>query len=184
MSLGYSEENSIQQELIGDDRQGEHRRLLDTVGDGSGTKSMIAIADEYRITPGEGEIYVIDEIRISGSDNATINPVGFLGAAALTTGCLLEVREKPGDSDEQVVLDLLDGVPLKTNNQLLSLGAWNLFDSGSACVVGVGMKVRQNGRPIRLTGAKGEFLVFETQDTFVGFTSFEVSVYLRQYVNL
>lgn len=184
MTLAYSEENAIQQALIGDDRQGRHRRFLDLVGDGSGSKEMNTGTNIFRIKPPAAETYVIDEICLATYDTAVLNAAGFVSLAALANGILLDVRSSQGGSPEYVTLDLLDGLPIKTTAGLLELGDAIVIDQAAACAIAVRIKPHLNGRSLRISGSSGESLVGEVQDNLTGLSQFRVSVYLRQYTNL
>lgn len=184
MALAYSEENAIQQELVGDDRQGRHRRFLDVTGDGSGSKEMNTTAATYRIKPATTETYVIDEICISAADLSPLAPTGFLGLAALSGGILLGVREELGSSPEIVTMDLLDGLPIKSTIGLMELGESDIIDQTGACAVSTKMRPKIDGRPIRISGTRGESLVCQTQDNMSNLNHLRVSVKLRQYTNL
>lgn len=184
MTLAYSEENAIQQALVGDDRQGRHRRYLDLVGDGTGSKEMNVGTNIFRLTPPTAETFVIDELCISAADAGVLNPVGFVSIAALSTGILLEVREAAGSSPENTNLDLLDGLPIKNTIGLMELGDAIVIDQAAACAISVKMKLYVNGRPLRVSGNRGESLVCQIQDNLSGLDFLRMSVKLRQYTNL
>jgi hypothetical protein len=184
MTLAYSEENALQHELLGTDDQSDHRRFLDDVGDGSGTKEMNVAADIFYLAPDTGEIYVIDEIRIAGADASVLNPGGFLGTAALTNGILIRKERVEGSTPAIVVEDLLNGLPIKTNAGLMDLGDGQIEDGAASCFISVGMKLRENGHVLKLDGNRGERLAVQTLDSMAAYIHLRVSVYMRQYVNV
>lgn len=182
MTRQYSEESAAMHMSIGDPNHEEFARHLDTVGDGSGTKNMAAVAATYRLTPPSGTIFVVDEIRIVGWDNAVPAGGGFIGIAALVTGCKLEIREKPHGATETVVEDLTGGVPIQNNGHLCLLGTTTFMieSVGIQCIVQCSIK---NKSPYRINGSRGESLVFQTQDNLAGLVGLYVSALGREYVN-
>lgn len=178
--LEYSEENALRQKTIGSKPHSEFNRRLDTNRDGSGTTEMAGAAATYGIKPDAGEVYVIDEIRIAITDGATLDADGFGGVAALATGCLLQVREKPGDSDEAVVQDLTLGVPIKSHTELAAMGHTEFTDVTGGCIVQCSVGL---GAPIRIDGDRGESLVFQTQDNLAALSGVGVTAIGRTYSN-
>lgn len=94
-------------------------RYLDTVGDGSGTKTANG---NYSVTPqnflikpsiSEGLTYAIHSLIIQIEDAAAFDSGTYGNLAALTNGIQLYVANASGVS----VMDLLDGAPIKTNGQ-------------------------------------------------------------------
>jgi len=183
MTRPYSEESAQAHKLIGDPNHGELARHLDTVGDGSGSKAVnVAASTVFRLKPPSGTIFVIDEIRIVAWDNVITNGDKFCGIAALGTGCLLEIREKPGDSNEHVVQDLTDGVPITKNGDLAALGDLSIFNDGGGPASMIQCSIKP-GAPYRIEGAKGESLVFATQSDLSGLNGMYVLAKGRIYTN-
>ena len=182
MTRPFSEESALAHKLIGDPNHAELARYLDEVGDGSGNKAMNKVATTFRLAPPLGTIFIVDEIRIVAWNNAITNGDGFAGIPALATGCLLEIREKPGASPETVVEDLTDGLPIKNNGQLAGLGDLRIFNDNSATACMVQCAIKPYG-PYRIEGAQGESLVFESQDTLAGLNGMYVKAIGRIYIN-
>lgn len=179
-TLPYSEESAARQQLIGSPNHAEFNQRLDTNRDGTGTTDMATTADVYGIAPPTGTIYVIDDIRIALTDGAVLDADGFGGIAALTTGCLLEIREKPGDSDEQVIRDLTLGATIKSHTELAAMGHAEFYSGTADCIVQASLAPVA---PIRLDGDRGEALVFVTQDDLSGLSSMGVTAVGREYSN-
>jgi hypothetical protein len=94
-------------------------RYLDTVGDGSGTKTATG---NYSSTPTNflikppasgGLTFAIHSLIIQIEDGAVFDSGTYGNLAALTNGIQLYVANVSGVS----VMDLLDGAPIKTNGQ-------------------------------------------------------------------
>jgi len=147
-------------------------RLLDSVGNGTGTKNMAGAADEYLIKPPAGEIFLIDQIIVTIEDGAAIDVDGWGALVALTNGCLFRVRRQEAASPVVTVKDLADGTPFKSNIQLGRLGELYIFSSMTGCLIQAKLKIPT----IRLDGQRGESLSFETQDDLSGLTRQEVAV--------
>lgn len=180
MTRAYSLESAIAHKAVGDPNHAELARYLDVNGDGTGSKNMNTTAATYRLSPPTGMMYIIDEIRIVGWDDQVAAGVTFMGITALTNGCKLEIRSKPGTSPETVVEDLTDGVSIKSNGDLACLGETILFNQGAESLVQCSIK----GTPYRLEGSKGESLVFQTQDTLTTITGLHVMALGRAYTNI
>lgn len=149
-------------------------RLLDTVGDGSGTKDMAGAANVYFIQPPAGEIYLIRNIVLTISDDAGFDADGWGGLAALANGCKFEIRRKEGASPAVVVRDLTDGVVLKEHAQLGRYGSLSLaVDAGGGCVV---QAMFEYLPVIRLDGDRKEQLVFQVQDSLANLVTQEMMV--------
>ena len=180
MTRPYSVESAEAHKLLGDPNHAELARYLDTVGDGTGTKDMSTTPATYRLKPPTGTIYVIDEIRIVGWDEQVAAGVTFMGISALSTGCKLEIRSKPSSSDEIVIEDLTDGIPIKNNGHLANLGETILFNTSAESLVQCSIK----GTPYRLEGSKGESLVFQSQVTLANIREMYVMAKGRIYTNI
>ena len=180
MTRPYSMESAEAHKLLGDPNHAELARYLDTNGDGTGTKDMSAAAATYRLAPPSGTIYVVDEIRIVGWDETVAAGVTFMGITALSNGCKLEIRSQPGTSDEIVIEDLTDGLPIKNNGHLANLGETILFNQGAESLVQCSIK----GTPYRLEGNKGESLVFQSQDSLANVREMYVMAKGRIYTNI
>lgn len=128
-------------------------RYLDTVGDGSGTKNATGdysvTPERFLIAPALDEIFLLDHLLIVLEVEATIDNSSFgRFVDPLTNGIYLRVRDK----DDAIVIDLTDGVPLKTTFDfgkyaldavLHSFGEandmwvvkWDLLDSGQPLIL-------------------------------------------------
>lgn len=145
-------------------------RHLDTVGDGSGTKNAIgnysATATEFKIVPGATEDFTITRLLVCLRDSGALSAekYGFI-SGGLTNGVILEKRNGSG-----TMVDYTDLVPIKANAgwtrmchdvQEHSYGAGDNFISARWTFV-------KSGHPIRLSGAKGEYLAIILEDDLTG----------------
>lgn len=89
-------------------------RFLDTNGNGTGTKNAIGIygspVEEFYIQPQGGESLIINRMIVLIGDATAPAAGGYGGMSALTDGISVQVRE-----GANLVLDLTDGLPIKTN---------------------------------------------------------------------
>lgn len=177
-SLPYSEESAARHKAIGSPNHAELVRHLDTNRDGTGTTDMATTADTYGIEPPAGTIYVIDKIRIAITDASALDADGFGGIAALTTGCLLEIREKPGDSAEQKIHDFVQAAAIKSHAHLMAMGQTELYAGTADCAVQTEIAL---GAPVRLDGNRNEALVFQTQDDLSALSGMGVLIVGREY---
>ena len=136
-------------------------RHLDTNGDGTGDKSAIGDYSStpgiYYIQPGPNEIFRISRMMVLLSGKATSMKTDTYGSVpALTNGVVVRVQ-----NDSGTIIELTDGVPLKTN------GCWGrvafdsvLYDStsDSDSYLRVRWTFEKGGYPIRLDGSKNERL--------------------------
>jgi hypothetical protein len=182
MTRPYSEESAYAHKLIGDPNHAELDRFLDTVGDGSGSKEMNTVANVFRLKPPDGTIFLVERILISGWDNAIASGGTFIGTSALTTGCKLEIREKPGATAESVIQDLTDGIPIKNNGELGTMGRL-LITNDAAAVQCLVQCIIEPGAPYRIEGKRGESLVFESQVTLAAILGLRVKAIGRIYTN-
>ncbi|MGI9489088.1 MAG: hypothetical protein ACR2RF_25025 [Geminicoccaceae bacterium] len=94
-------------------------RFLDTTGDGTGTKNAnvdgSSTAVTFRYNPGSGDRTEIARMIVHIEDAApfSADEYGNLGAA-LTNGVLVQIRKY---EDNATVIDLCDGLPVKSNSQ-------------------------------------------------------------------
>lgn len=142
-------------------------RYLDTDGDGTGTKNAIgthaAAAEEYYIAgPSSGRL-TIERMIVYVKDGAAFSAEKYGGAAALTNGILVKV------TTEGELVDLTDGVPVKTN------AGWSrLCHDVSFHTTGAGddaMSVRwtfaKSGKPLVLKSATDKLAVIINDDVDV-----------------
>ena len=142
-------------------------RLLDTVGDGSGTTDMATTADIYYLTPPEGQIYIVENIFINILDDAALDIDGWGGIAALASGCKFNIFR--GSSSAR---DLTAGAPLQDHLQLGRYAKLEIETDAGGCIVHAHFAIPT----IRLDGDAGESLVFEVQDDLSSLVRQEVSV--------
>lgn len=179
MPLPYGEAQAKKQMLLGDPEHELLFALLDTVGDGSGTKNMATTADVYLTKAPTNEIYVIDHITIGILDDSAIDVDGWGGIAALTTGCLFTIQREEGASAAYDIFDFTGGETLKDHIQLGRLGEMNFISDATGCFVQLHMAL---GAPIRLDGDKGEAIVFEVQDNLSTLVRQEVAITGRRFL--
>jgi hypothetical protein len=150
-------------------------RYLDTTGDGSGTKNAIgnyaSSAQIFRIAPASGKVFRISRMLINIEDTAGMKAENYGDTGSpLTNG--IEVRTHDGSS---TLIDLTDGIPIKTNahwgrtcydvdikswstaptNELL-LARWSFF---------------RCGQYLRLNGSKNQELQVVLNDNLTGLIS-------------
>jgi hypothetical protein len=146
-------------------------RMLDTNGNGTGTKSALgnytSAAEEFYIQPPEGEQYRLTRMIVSVADTPAMQAeeYGNLGAA-LTNGITVSVHNSQG-----LLYDLTDpAFPVKTNAgwaymcydaQMLTWGA------GDELLV-ARFTFLKSGAPVVLRSWEGEKLVVTLNDNFTG----------------
>lgn len=148
-------------------------RFLDTVGNGTGTKSATGDyslgAQDFLIAPGAGQVYSIQRLVVAIEDGAAIADGGVYGAlgAALTNGILVAVKDA-----SLTLFDLTDGVPITTNHAWLARCASRVdgFGTGNGLLV-VTWDFAAAGAQLRLVGDDGEKLVVTLEDDFSGLVS-------------
>jgi hypothetical protein len=151
-------------------------RLLDSVGNGAGTKAMNTTADKYFLTPGATEIFVIQRVIFSYSDTKNWEDDYFAKfGAALTNGIKICVE----NATPAVVLDFLDGVPIKANRDFGRLCYdYTVQDYGVTTDHSMAVRwtlLKDLGEPLILEGSRTHRLVVETQDDMSGLSSMYVS---------
>ena len=147
------------EELASGPVQGPVVRYLDTTGDGTGTKNAAvdhsAAAEEYMLVP-SSEIYRIRKLRIFIRDGAAFaaNGYGAISSSPLTNGVNVKVKDSGGD-----VLDLLHGVPVKSNAHWLhhgSLDTLSPFGAGDK-LMAVTLDFAATGTVVRLNTHNSEY---------------------------
>jgi hypothetical protein len=143
-------------------------RFLDSIGDGSGTKSFIgnSSGSEARIVPSAGQVLVVQRLLVHIEDAGPFNADNYGGlAGALGTGHLIKIY-RAGAAHT----DLTDGVEIQANadwgkycfdvtNQ--NFGAGNDFLQAR-------WTFSKSGRPITLNGDNDDSLRVLLQDDFTG----------------
>lgn len=145
-------------------------RYLDTNGIGTGTKNAngdySTVSDIFYIQPPAGTQYEINRMIVEIEDTAGFQAeeYGNLGAA-LTNG--ITVREQNGDG---TVIDLTDGIPIKTNAGWgalcydVDLKTWGAGDE----VLLVRWTFATAGNPLFLNGDSLDRLEVILNDNFTG----------------
>jgi hypothetical protein len=149
--------------------------LLDTVGDGSGTKDMATSADTYLLAPPAGLLYVIDAIHLVITDGAALDVDGWGSLAALTLGCNFDIKQGVAPVSAH---DFTSGVTLKSHGHLARLGPIEFTSTALGCIARV--HICEN-TPFRLDGDRDETLVFQTLDDLTALSSMEVGVFGRVF---
>lgn len=158
-------------------------RFLDTVGDGSGTKSAIGNyaggVQKFRLNPGVGEILHLTRLIVTVTDAGPLDADAYGKAIVLTNG--IQIYKYEG-SDK--VINLTDNVPVKTN------GHWASFCYDvSALEFGTGSDVLQvrwsfdkTGTLIQLADVQSEYFSVELHDDFSGLVdhTFQVQGYKQR----
>lgn len=143
-------------------------RYLSTDGTTAGTKNMARVADEYYLQAAADETLACYRMIVYYDDAGTFAEAGYAAGTALTTGIELELKDDDGTT---VLVDLLDGLVIKTN------GDWtkHSFDSQSRAF-GAG----DNAWAVRWTFTNGggpyvlrpgQRLSMTVNDTLAGLTS-------------
>lgn len=144
-------------------------RYLDTVGDGSGTKNAIgnysgAGQEIFFIQPSVSQVFrIVRMIIFIGGKASSVKTDSYGSIAALTNGVTARVQ------NNGTVIDLTDGLPVKTNSGWGGL----CFDSeiySSTSNTDTFNRVRwtfeRSGYPIRLDGSNNEKLEIVLNDDF------------------
>ena len=139
-------------------------RYLDSIGNGTGTKNMAAVADEYYLKPPASSTFIIDEINIRIDDNLIATPDTFGGIAALGGGCSLDIVSQPTGKSLTPILDLLDGITLKTNSDLAMFGPMEIWHDAPGSTLVCRINLRNRSAPIALFGKEYQFLRFIVAD--------------------
>ena len=176
MSSPHSKETISELKLMGVDQKNFWRQLFCTLGTGAGTTDMSAAADQYFIFPPDGDIYVVEKIKIIVEDGGNFpnDEFGGLGAA-LTNGILF--REVQGSvTSQDNFSDILGGLTLKQNSDFTMLGevTYSIDVTGLSVLVCEIDFTKEFGFPMVLNGSNDFGLMFETQD--------DMSALTRMYV--
>ena len=179
MPLPYGAFTSADKQLvIGDPRHEVIRQYMATAG---GVKEMAAGVNTYLITPPATRTFILDTARITIVDNvAAFDSSDFGGIAALTNGCLFEIRRNEGASPVVVVRDLLDAVTLKTNTDLARLGRITATLGTNSSLV-IELDFRNENAPMRLDSKRNESLVFQVRDSLATLLSMTIFVTGRSF---
>ena len=147
-------------------------RLLDTVGDGSGTHDFIGnyslVPTQAIIRPPDDQIFVLSEFTTQYSDAGKFQQ-GVYGslAAALTNGIIIGAY----DRDNVLIFSLSNSDTIKTNDIWLHTGYETVlteWGTATTTTLTASLKTEQFGTAFQLDGNKGEYLKVTLQDDFTG----------------
>lgn len=135
----------------------EYKNLYKWLREGANIKANVdgsSVAKVYKYTVGAGDTLELERMIVFIKDTGTFDADLYGNGAVLTNGILVKVVYADGSDD----LDLLDGLPIKTN------GEWQgLCHDFNHNKIGTGDEVAS----VRWTFAKsGAPLVLETGDSF------------------
>lgn len=140
-------------------------RLLDTVGDGSGTKPIVGdysgAVTQFMLVPDTDTILRVTGLRVVIRD-ATIDADDYGGLGSpLTNGIEVQVRNGAG-----IIIDLTDEVPVKANADWGRYAAIERrqFASGDE-ILTVDWRLEH---PLRLDATGSEYLTFRVHDNLTG----------------
>ena len=145
-------------------------RLLDTNGDGTGTKSAVgdySTPEDFYIQPEAGEYFRIQRLIISIEDGTGIKAELYGGLAALANGITLKHIDDSG-----TLVDFTDGVPVKTNAHWgrfafdVDVKDWGITPTNELLVARFSFS--KFGQALRLDGSKGGKLVVTLSDNMTG----------------
>ena len=148
-------------------------RFLDTVGDGSGTKSANV---DYSVTPATfllkpptNQIFILSELLIHLADASNFSVTGFGSLSALTNGVKIYAKR-----NGVTVLDILDGESIKTTAHLLHLSsrAVTLDFAGGGNSITVSFNALDFGTAFGLYGNFTDSMEIILNDDFSGLTDF------------
>ena len=147
-------------------------RYLDTVGDGSGTKDAVGNYSDaglgqtdFILQPPVGSVFMLTRLLWSLADSGAMNSGGFGSGSALTNG--IEIFKI---QDATTVLDVTDGLPIKTNGDWVRLCYdLDLHDFGPGNnYLSARFTFLKSGAIISLSGNNLEKLVVRLHDDMSG----------------
>lgn len=147
-------------------------RYMDTVGDGTGTKSatgIYATPTEFKVVPAAGEVFELHRMIISLSDTAGSLDSGSYGnGIVLTNGIKVEIRNASG-----TIFALTNDRPVITNAEwghlCYDVNVLN-FGTGDEHLVVRWTFTKGYGGPFIVDGDKGEYFAVILEDNFSGLT--------------
>lgn len=141
-----------------------------TLKNAAGAHEMATTAQEWLYTVGEGRILRLARVIVHLSDSSVdISDFGGI-AGGLTNGCLLAIH----DSNNDVLLDPLDGSVIKTNGDWAHLAATDVrVDNGQGDdQLTVRWTIHKAGEIMSLL--EGQHLSFTTQDNLTALSSMHI----------
>lgn len=146
-------------------------RYLDATGDGTGNKNFNADysgGEQAILQPPANKIYSINRMLVEILDTGVMG-VGTYGAiSAISNGISVQVQLT---ADDSVLLDLMDGITVKTNGDWAALcydAVINDTGAGNLGYVNVRWTFGKSGSPLRIRPT--EKLVVNFSDNLVGLT--------------
>ena len=142
-------------------------RLLDTVGDGSGTTNAIgdysAVATSFKITDTSGW-GSIERIMISYRDTGSFDTELYGNGIALTNGLKVFLK----DTNDAVIQEYT-AFPIKTNGDWAShCYDWAYFDTGTGDnYASIRWTFAKSGQPVIVKFDQGEYLEVLLNDSFI-----------------
>jgi len=161
-------------------------RYLDTVGDGTGTKNAIgdysSAAQIFKIAPPANVTYRLARMLVTIEDTTgmTADEYGNIGSA-LSTGVVIRLQDDSG-----TLVDITDGLPIKTNAQWathcfdVDIKSWGQTPSDDLLVAR--WTFTKAGQFLRLTGDQELQVVLNDDFTDLIAHYFVVQGYVESYV--
>lgn len=149
-------------------------QLLDTIGDGDGTSEMATTANEYKIKPPPGEVYVLNRALVFMLTAARIDPGEYGDQSALTNGIKITLK----DASDKVIHDFTPN-PIKMNGHWALLAGSDV--TSAAYQAGpderfVRWTFTKGGGPLVIDGDRGEYFSVDVRDTLANLTSHLIQV--------
>lgn len=144
-------------------------RLLDDVGDGTGTDAANAnyavTPKTFLLIPAIDEVVLVNQLMVHIADNASFGPTNYGGRAALGVGYDIKVT-----APNMVAESLLGGEIIKHNDDFLHWGPGALdlvkFTGGSDSLVAAYRMEDCFGAPLVLNGSLGHKIEILLNDDF------------------
>lgn len=147
-------------------------RILDTNGDGTGTKNAIGDYDglntKFYIKPPSNQDFALYRMIVYVKDAGTLDASSYGNGITLATGIKVRVADAGG-----VILDLFDGQTVKSNADWagacydVSISTFGTGDN----YLHVRWTFAKSGQPLIINGEKGEWLEVVLNDAFDGLLS-------------
>ncbi len=159
-------------------------RLLDDVGDGSGTNNAVgdysSVAKTFKLIPAANEVIVVRHIIVHIGDNAAFAPTNYGGLAARANGYDIKVTASNMANESLIAGD----VELITqNDDFLHWGPNALqivnFTGGVDSLVATLDLINNFGMELVLDGSQGHKIEITLNDSFVGIVDHHFIVHGR-----
>jgi len=126
---------------------------------------------DYLVQPGATEVWLLYRLLMVGLGTGTILNTNFITIAGLSTGIGIKFANDTTDP----LVDILDGLPIKTNDGLAGFGFDARQNEFGATAKSVSLRysffLENNNRPILLSGFRGDRLVVTINDNLSTLTS-------------